>query len=57
MIVRCSHCGSDFEVADPAKPSSAKKAEQTVVCFECRRENRILWPADLTPLSRKCEDD
>ena len=56
MKIECCQCKEDFEVADPLKPSNAQKVEQKVNCTECGRENKIMWPADLVPFSRRRQD-
>ncbi len=56
MRVKCRHCNHYFEVAEPVKPSIAEKVEMSVTCAECYKENQILWPRDLAPLPRKCQE-
>ena len=54
-IERCQR-REDFEVADPAMPSNAQEIEQKVNCAECGGENKIMWPVDLVPFSRRSQD-
>jgi hypothetical protein len=56
MIVKCRYCNETFEIGDPPKPSAAEKVRKKVLCAECGKENKILWPKDLNPFPRKYQE-